>query len=560
MEILINYNKPLVASEKDGRLLPTRCESYIPFLMGWGDKTAIKNYLMRQCSIRRIGFTILIICTILLQSCNEEWNKHYKDDPSTITNQRIGDYIKNQPELTKFYELLTIAGYDTIINASQAYTVWAPVNSSLQNIDTNDTSLVLDIVKNHITRFTVPTSNIQSKYIRMLSGKLIHFLRNSSEFLFGNSKVTIPNIQTSNGIIHIIDNYVPFQNSIWDYIMRTEGMDSLKAFVLSQHIKVFNPDESIAVGIDSLGNVVYDSAFIETNVLLDAIGSLNSEDSVYTVILPNNNAWNKAYNIIKPYFTSSHPTKAAQIQRLYTQYSIVRDIVYRGRLLSPFADSLISTTGNKFKSDSIFTGLTAQEVSNGLIYVADSLPFKATESWHKTLKVEGETSEGRSVLNCNVYTRYSYGSPLEISRKTYILAEPTVTNPTSISKVNVTFSLPRILSAKYDIYCVFVPANIADTSDHKPYRISFAMVPYGYDGKPKTAQVISSNNITKVDSITKMLVAKDYSFPSCDVGYDESTPVANIMRLRVQDDFHTIQAPQYGKNMRIDCIILEPVK
>lgn len=512
---------------------------------------------MRQF-LKIASAVFLVTLAIVGQSCKDDWNKHYIDEPAKAPDIRLADYIKSQPELSKFYEMLTITGYDTILNASQVYTVWAPTNNALQNVDLNSKSSVKDIVQNHITRFSYPSSGVQSDYVKMLNGKLIHFYRDNVGFYFGNILIKSPDVLTANGILHIMDSYLPFQANIWEYISRMPGLDSLKAYINSQNSKLFDLDRSIAIGIDSLGNTVYDSAFVETNLFFERMGELNVEDSIYTAILPDNTAWNDAYNRIKKYFVSNHPTQAAQIQRYFTKYVVAKDLVFRNRVKTPASlDSLVSTSGAVFYQPGyLFANAVTSEVSNGLVYVASQLQHKATDSWFSKIKVEAESSYGRSALNANIYLRYSYGSPMDVSQKGYIVVEPTTTS--AISKVYVDFSIPNTLSAKYNIYCVFVPGTITNANDTKPNRAVFYLLKTGYDGIVTSQPLTVPNNVTESNGITKMVVAKNFSLPYCDMNLESTKDVAPRIKLRVQNDV-SVKDTSFSRTMRIDYVLFEPV-
>ncbi len=512
-----------------------------------------------NCRIFKIiNSLILIVCTMLSQSCRDKWNEHYKDEPSRVTDVRLAKYIHSVAELSKFSQMITIAGYDSILNVSQTYTVWAPNNDALQNVDLNDLALVSDIVKNHITRFSNPTSGVQSVYVKMLNGKLIRFFHDDSGFHLGRALITSPDKLAANGIVHIMDNYVPFQSNIWEYINRNNGFDSLKAYINTQHKKVFDLNGSSAVSIDSLGNRIYDSVFFENNVLFNRIGSLDLEDSVYTAILPDNTACNEAYNRVKPYFVSNNPTEGAAIQRSYTQFSIVRDMVFRHRISTPTSyDSLVSTTGNVFHQPAyLFNGLPATEVSNGLVYATSQMQYKAIDSWFGRIKVEAERSSGRTNSNSSIYLRYSYGSSLDVSNKGYIVVEPTTTS--TISKVYVDFSIPNTLSAKYNIYCVFVPGSIVDPNDLLPYRAIFYLVTLNNGKVVQTQPLNVPGNVTDPNGITKMLVAEGFKLPNCDLSLDGSRNSSPNIRLRVQNDV-SVQETTLSRTMRIDYIVFEPV-
>lgn len=186
--------------------------------------------------------------------------------------------------------------------------------------------------------------------------------------------------------------------------MSTNGLDSFKTYLLSQNKYIFDPINSIEIGVDSNGNVVYDSALIYTNVFLDKVGNINNEDSIYTAVLLNNNAWIEAYNKIKKYYNFPENAGGAKRQRSMTCYTIVKDILFRGRIYNSMNfDTLVTTTGNKYFNPSyLFTGDPIL-LSNGIAYISSNFLFSDTISWFKKIKVEAENTNGRTHSGCNVF-------------------------------------------------------------------------------------------------------------------------------------------------------------
>jgi hypothetical protein len=521
-----------------------------------------KYHRMIQDKINAFGSFMAVAFLLLFVSCNDEWNNHYVYEPSQTTKSRLGEYIGTRPELSTFYTMLQISGYDTILNSSQSYTVWAPINESLQNIDLNNKQAVTNIVTNHITRFSIPTSGIQSKYIKMLNNKRVEFSYHEPDFQFGGNNLLVHDVLGANGIVHTISNYVPFTFNIWQYIQDTPGLDSLEKYISSQNVKIFDDVNSVEIGTDTLGNAIYDSVFYETNVLFDNLGDLNSEDSVYTTIVPDNTAWIEAYNRIKTYYIAN-PTRsdAKLIQKSFTQFSLVQDMVFRNRVYQPVtADSLISTYGNVFQQPGyLFQDGQQHILSNGLANVTNLMKYKATESWHKELRLEAETTKGRTSSNANVYIYSSYGSGLDVSKSKYIQIDPTTES--SISKIYVDFTIPNTLSAKYNIYCVFVPGSIVDPADIKPFKASFYLTYVGSNGALVLRKSLPvTNNTSNPNGMTKMLIAKNFVFPFCDLSLENN--YVPLVKLRVQNEVTVAQekAKTFSRKMRIDCIILEPVE
>jgi len=521
-----------------------------------------------------------ILITLLLgiglfTSCNDVWLDHYGSNTGINSKLSMYDYIKTQPDLSTFAGMLKVAGYDTILNKTQTYTVWAPVNSGLTDIDLKDSLLVTNIVKNHISRFSYPTSGITSKTIFMLDQKFLTFKRTDAGFSFGGKKLLEANTATQNGILHKVEGYVPYISNIWEFIGRTPGLDSLRSYLYSQSTLLFDQAHSVEIGTNKLNQAIYDSVIIFSNPILDKIGHLQLEDSTYAAILPTNTAWKKVYNVIKANYNTLPKDGGIAQQRLNTQYAIVRNLVFKFKDLvtEPTAfDSLITTTGNVFKPSSyLFDGSSKKILSNGFAYVTDSLTFKASDSWQQPIRVEAENSSyGRTFLNSNIYIRSSLGSTYNVSLNRYLVCEPTTVSKTTQN--SVTFPIPNTLSGNYRISCVFVPSSIATATDARKYKVRFSLSYINSAGKPITDAAITTLNTvnpaqgaiagtftTDASAITKMFVTQ-ISFPYCNIFTTKSLNSDITVKLKVENVASIGETVNFDRIFRVDHVILEPVQ
>jgi len=515
----------------------------------------------------------LLLGIVSFTSCNDVWLNHYDNNTDITSKLNTYDYIKTQPDLSTFTNMLKVAGYDTILNKTQTYTVWAPVNSGLTDIDLKDTFLVTNIVKNHISRFSYPTSGITTKPIFMLAKKYLTFKKTDAGYSFGGRNLLQANTSTLNGILHKVDGYVPYVSNIWEFIGRTPGLDSLRSYLYSQNTIFFDQAHSVEIGTNSLNQAVYDSVIIFSNPILDKIGQLQLEDSTFAAILPSNNAWNKVYNQIKGNYNTLLKDGGIAIQRLNTQYAIVRNLVFKFKSLVPEPtsyDSLITTTGTVFRPSSyLFDGATKHVLSNGFAYVTDSLMFNAANSWQQPIRVEAENSSyGRTYLYSNIYIRSSLGSTYNVSQSRYLVCEPTTVSKTTQN--SVTFAIPNTLSGNYKISCVFVPSSILTESDIRQYKVRFSLSYINSAGKQITDAAITSNNTvntslgaipatfkTDASAITKMFVTQ-ISFPYCNI-YTTKSALSDItVKLKVENAALITETVNFDRIFRVDHIILEP--
>ncbi|MBN2767274.1 MAG: fasciclin domain-containing protein [Paludibacteraceae bacterium] len=512
----------------------------------------------------------------LSMSCSDAWENHYNREVGSGSGESLFANIEAQPELSIFTDLLRQTGYDSLLLNTQTYTVWAPINDALAGSENWSLDKKTELVKNHITRFAHPTSDLQSKTIFMLDKKFVTFARTVNGFAIGGKNLlpALSNIVASNGILHVIDGYVPYLSNIWEFIGKAPGLDSLRAYLYSRSTFEFDQAASIEIGTNEFGQAVYDSVISFYNPVLEKIGSLHIEDSVYTALLPDNVAWVKAYEQIKNGYKTLAVDGGDAQQGLNTRWAIVKNLIFKKLVTNTQeVDSLFSTTGGRFAQPSyLFENSTKYELSNGLAYVTDSVRFKAAESWQQPIVVEAENSDyGRSYKFASLYVRSALGSSFSalVSDSKYLIAEPTTVSNTTQNEV--TFPIPNVLSGKYRIYCVFVPSSIVAETDKRPYKVSFSLTYINSAGQPVVESAVSAKNLllgsgklagvftSNASEITKMFVT-EIEFPYCNLIDNKSDAAKISTKLRVRNETRITETVRFDKMLRIDNIILEPVQ
>lgn len=500
---------------------------------------------------------MIALSLMALISCQQQaWYEHFEDSGKAGSEKTMMEYIESEPELDLFLQMLQVSGYDTVLSVSQTYTVWAPKNQALTDIELNDTATVTEIVSNHIARYAISTSTTRSDKVFMFSNKLVSFIGNK----FGLSNLTNANIKVANGLLHIIDAYVPYVPNIWEYSDRIPGLDSLSAYFVSQNQKVFNLLESKQIGVNADNQPIYDSSFFESNRFLTEVANLDNEDVVFTVLFPSNEAWEKSFNVIKDYYKTTPIQGGWPKQKSLARAALVKDLVYLGNFKEEgFPDSLISSSGIVIgNAADLFQAATSYDASNGVIYVTDSLRIPAGSSWHIPFLIEAEdNSYGRSSLNAKLYNRTSAGTNISASSGRYLEVEATGT--TILSKTYVDFPIPDVLSAKYDIYCLFVPESVVNRINPKPNVVNFYLSYLDADGKAKN-NVSMKKGVAIDASDTTLVHVTQMDFPYCNI-MDMNSDNSDInVKLRVENAVTSSQTRLYTRTMRIDCIIFVPVE
>ncbi len=531
-----------------------------------------------------------------LSGCQDsEWDDHY-DASSTAAGSNLLEVLRSQSEFTSFVSAVEQLGLDTLLSLDQTFTVFAPTNTAMAQYDaTSDDTTRL--VENTMARYIYgPSDLVDTASIRicMLNGKYNYYSREDGTYTIGGVALDGSVLAASNGVIYPIDSPIPFYYNLWESLEYGEQTDSIYNYIASFDLNELDTSASTAIGQNENGQTVYDSVFVYSNDWMEAYGFLYLEDSVYTAIVPTNEAWRTAYETIAPHFKTfgslisdnsssssiivsrtydvSGVSGEDSLQNAHTCQAIVQDLVFRGRIDDPSAcdgDSLTSTAGNVFHSPaSLFEGATQTEASNGLYYLTDRLNYNPEDSWMPRIDVEAEDASGRT-YNYATLTRRNITETAfadSVSEMYYLEVNPTSTN--SLFQPQVSFDIPNVLAGKYDIYADFAPACAFDslaTADSTKVRFYVNYV--HEDGTMKEDTQITTDPdgepfITHGTTMTRFCVAKAFEFPYAnytDSPFAESREQTTNVKVRVVTNVTNTETAVMTRIMRIDRLIFVPV-
>ena len=397
---------------------------------------------------RRYSILWWLVAACVAVACSNEWENHY-DAEGIQPKENLLDLINVDSDISVFASILKMTGMDSLLSADQSYTVWAPVNEALEGVEFADSGAMVRFVKNHVSRYSNPTSVSPATKIYMLNGKPMNY---SIDGAFNGVQLIEGNIRANNGLLHKLSEELPYKYNILEYIGTYQEYSKVYEFVSRFVEEVYNAELS----------TTYDSVFVSYNRLLAdkeyGIGTIDSEDSVYTMIVPNNEAWEYSYNRIRPYFRpyAKDVSVADSIQEVQTSLAILSGLTFRGRIDgSSLPDSVVTVTGNVIRGvKDYFKDYMPIEASNGMMYLAQGVMNLAdTSVWNHTITVEAENMDYRINLpGTNSYIRTTDINSLVsgVSENSYL----------EVSSGNVdggvVFDIPNTLSGKYDVYVDFV--------------------------------------------------------------------------------------------------------
>lgn len=383
-------------------------------------------------------------------SCTDTWNDHYDSVASTNFNGTTMQAI--EAEAPDFAAVIKAVGYDRELNSDNVYTIWAPKSfnkdSLLAIAKTDSASVVNKFIKNHIARYTISDDGLE-KNISLMSSKIT--LMNGTMFGTSNLVKGKTNMSCSNGVLHLIDNKIDYQNNLFELIQQTykqsnykdkdEKGGSLYTFLKNWDEDSLDENRSVSRGVDENGEKIWvDSVVIRNNTVLKSIDALvYEEDSSYRAIIPTPEAYHaryKAYRELLKFNPSEDNMKAGASDSLANYYAnmfTMSDFFFNNNANEHDKDSLKSTLYTsmgspynvyylKDKKDQpvdrpthdILAGLTPTECSNGTGYVVDEIPMSITEQAFKKIAIHpmgtfdfATTSDSKGV---GIYTK-NIGSP-----------------------------------------------------------------------------------------------------------------------------------------------------
>ena len=552
--------------------------------------------------IYRNAMAVMALAFGALTTACSDWDDHYVADAAMQgnANATLWENIQADSQLSQFATLLKKVGFDQNLNSSQTFTVWAPLNGTFdfdRLMQTANDTLLNEFVENHIARSNFPAVGAVDDKVYLLNKKTTLFQGNGS-YTMSDITVVTPNIASKNGVIHTLQGKLPFLPNIYESLHATQyPIDSIANFIHQYDRKELRTGLSVEGPIVN-GEITYlDSVFYEDNDLFTRYGwnYINEEDSSYTMIVPTNEAWTKAYNSIANYYNYVSGYKfddrsladadtivtfdAEYLRDSLIRKGIMSNLFYNNNLYDNKAlktleqggrlmnDSLMSSynqmdplQGIIYRDDAndLFEGATRLVRSNGFMWLTDTLRQRPWNTFCPVIQVEGESSATNVDVGFanNIYVRTSDAQnpvvPGHLSNYGYV--------EVSNSSANPTFSvyLPEVLSTTYAIYAVFVPSNITNVYDTVPkpnlvnVQISYNTETGALNGvRPNGARRLTSlarvtTDPTKIDTV----FVSDFTFPMAYAGTGNYYP---SLVFQGQATGKTYEYP-----IRLDCVLLVP--
>lgn len=533
-------------------------------------------------AIKWLGVSFFTLYAPFFVSCSE-WNDHYEGNGLEQVDQTLWQQLKGNSQLSDFCQVLqetkvfrmhkkTPVSYADLLNSGQSFTVVAPLNgtfnkdSLLQLVQTAQGDSVVEryFVHNHLSR-SLNSTGLDSKTMLLLNKKHVTLEEGSIEGV----NLTNSNIRAKNGILHVATRPLPYQRSLYETLSDIPELSSIGKILRQYEEDYFDANSSVSSGIIEGVPVYVDSVVIERNRMLQQIGLINAEDSMYWMVAPTKESWQKAWNEASKYFKYDQKVlKRDSIEQHWTTRALLDDAIFNITDQRTLVDSLVSvqylanrtsSTNGKpvyhvfkkpFEYGGILYGTERIECSNGVLFKAQEWPFTPEQTYLRELWSEAEqTFLITNELECSYNTRRIAAD--SISEGGYLQIVPS----RATSNWELTFRINNTLSGKYDICAVILPKNVVDKTivDTKPCKFKSVINYVDSAGVAKTFNCNNTqfqNNPERVDTI---VLAEAFEFPACNYNQNDIK-----VSVKIQCSILARETSRYSREMYLDCIYLRP--
>jgi len=333
-----------------------------------------------------------LLAVLSFASCQDAWKEHNELKIQAL-DKTLTEQISSDAKLSTFYSYLVKTGYDKVLASSKAYTVWAPVNDALKDLDVsivNDEARLKAFVGNHISNQSYFTSMPKpSLIIRALNGKNVRFT--SSKFEDG--AIVDADLYVKNGVLHTVNTASLPRPNAWEFLQSSTAASKQYEFIAALERTEIDTTNGVRLYTDPVtGKTVFQDGTtfpVQRNIYFQRISDLSSEDSLITCIILTDAAFEQEKAKLSPYYTVDDPLLADTLAK----WSAVRDLVINGVFeIDDLPDSLTSVTGVQVHLDKSAI-VETRLLSNGIAYVVNSVGYKLLENKIPAVIVQGEMTD-----------------------------------------------------------------------------------------------------------------------------------------------------------------------
>ena len=520
----------------------------------------IKNKCKSTRFTRRVSLSSFLAVALLIVSCSDRSDYNTVPESQLTSGTSLWQNIVSNGSLNDFATLVQKSGFDINLKGANYYTVMAPLDGTydMQQFLTADSAKATEqFVKQHIANYSTVISGDQTYMLRTQNGKIHYINSQGVTDAEGRDYVNfaLTNAPASNGILHILKGQLPWRPNVYEYTDSAENCNKFKAYVKKFETSYIDVENSVPGPPDVNGKITYlDSTIVYTNSYYNRlfIGA-DVEDSTYTMVYLNDNAWNTAEAKMVPEFkyvetykyndwenieaakktavNASMPADVA-MKELAVDAELYNDSVYKYQMTNRLSFSMANPNNKKWldpdrtvtveDDDTIVTthdlripggALTIQQygvniggnkvknLSNGYARIINEIGFKSWDTY-KQCRVYNSRREIPYYHPVNSTVSTQYLSKVELSERDSLWNDMRAAGKPFIDKVVI----PKLYDKRFDSNLQYVRINTNSSTNSSfcvalrnvlatTYRVIMVTVPpqveEDYNNEPAKKQKFS---------------------------------------------------------------------
>ncbi|MGL5682407.1 MAG: fasciclin domain-containing protein [Marinifilaceae bacterium] len=410
----------------------------------------------------------------LLIGCEKSWDNHFgyeEDERCAAASMNIMETLKAMPKrYSKFVDMVERSGYDLALGSDRMLTVWAPSNDLISDENFNLEGPDLKrFVKNHMNSLPLFKTKLSGRSaVTTLAGKVLSLRYRNNNYYLNDIQVKSYDIACKNGVIHEMTNILKPLKNLAEYLDESgEEYSIFRDTLYRRNDTIFRPDLSFPIGVDNVGQTIYDSVFDIKNTLLKGL-DLNDEAAVYTLCLPSNTVIEEALKVMQEYMEGIKRPITTEDTVVCMQWMMKASVLSGKRVDYTSVKKFYSLFGAEIRPTKQIVQTEYKECSNGIVYDFESLYFPRSlfmtniETWPLYFaQMEKEALDTFLITNATKFVEFSdKGSPfLRVGGNTgtYIefnpIARDKYANPVKI----------KLLPGTYEVYGQWYGYNTSST-------------------------------------------------------------------------------------------------
>lgn len=316
---------------------------------------------------------ILLLLLVVGAGCKDDWDNYYgeeEDDRSAGAKVSLLEALQLKPRYSKFVQLLKETGLDKQVGSERVLTLWVPTDNYLtEEIMSLDSINKRRFVLNHMNTLALYKTKLATKYeIETLAGKYVQISGLGNNTTIEKLKITQFDQVCSNGVIHEIAGVMMPLKNVMEYLLECgEDFSIYRDSLLAYNDTVFRPDLSYAIGVNEVGQTLYDSVFDITNSLLRNVDFADEKFSS-TLFLPSNEVIEDMIGELNTFY-SGLGLQATHADTLAAYDFIIKASFLGSELTNLSGRKYIYTSGGKtLRLDKQLISTNYDKCSNGVVY------------------------------------------------------------------------------------------------------------------------------------------------------------------------------------------------